>query len=714
MNDKTTYEYFRRDMSWLSFNYRVLLEADDATLPIYERIRFLSIYSSNTEEFYEIRVAEHRTALQKKNFANGSAEQLEKTLEEITREVNRQQEEFYRIFYEGILPELRRNSIHLYCDHRPEAFHRDFVSNYFREYVFPFLSPVTMLDGVDTFIRDRRLYLVVRIRGKRTPESHCVLIKLPHDKVPRIIPLPPHGGMYYYMFVDDMIRANLSSVFRDYTVCDCCAIKISRDADLYLEEMNPENMLQSSIEKEPEKMLRAVREKVEKRKVGGEISRFMYDRDMPADLLKFICEKFYIKNGDLVKGGRYMNLQDLGKLPNPFGDKLRALFPPPMHIPRLDRALSILREVESRDVLLQFPYQKFDYLTDFMREAVYDPDVEAIKITQYRVAENSAVVDLLVKAAENGKTVTVFVEVKARFDEEHNMSTAERMNHKGIRIVYSSPSLKIHAKVMIILRRQQTGKADFAYVSTGNFNEKTARIYSDMALLTCNREIVADIKNLFHMLEDTQTPPLFRHLLVARFNMVAELKRMIRRETEHAEAGRKGRIILKMNGLQEESMIDELYGASEGGVDIDLIVRGICCLIPNRPYSRNIRVTRIVDMFLEHARVWYFYNDGAEDVYISSADWMKRNLNRRIEAAVPVLDSDIRRTIIDILHIQLRDNTKACFIDEHLQNVFKGSHADAPSVRAQTAIREYVREKCEAPPPERPGCEYATPAGRDC
>ncbi|MDR0756569.1 MAG: polyphosphate kinase 1 [Tannerella sp.] len=713
MTDKTTYGYFGRDMSWLSFNYRVLLEAGDATLPIYERIRFLSIYSSNMEEFYEIRVAEHRTAIQKKNFTDGNAEQLEKTLEEITREVNRQQETFYRIFYEGILPELRRNGIYLYRDHRPEAFHLDFVRNYFREYVFPFLSPVTMLDGVDTFIRDRRLYLVVRIRGKRTAETYCVLIKLPHDKVPRIIPLPPHRGMYYYMFVDDMIRANLSSVFKDYTVCDNYAIKISRDADLCLEDVNPENMLQSAIEKDPLKMLLNVREKVEKRKVGGEISRFMYDRDMPVDLLEFLCGKFFIKKEDLVKGGRYMNLQDLSKLPNPFGDRLCVHFPPPMHIPRFDRAGSMLREVESRDVLLLFPYQKFDYLTDFIREAVYDPDVEEIKITQYRVAENSAVIDLLVKAAENGRKVTVFVEVKARFDEEHNMSTAELMNHKGIRIVYSSPSLKIHAKVMIILRGQ-TGKADFAYVSTGNFNEKTARIYSDMALLTCNREIVADIRNLFSVLEQPQEQPLFRHLLVARFNMTAELKRMIRRETAHAKAGKKGRIILKMNGLQDESMIDELYGASQGGVDVDLIVRGICCLVPNRPYSRNIRVTRIVDMFLEHARVWYFYNGGAEDVYISSADWMKRNLNRRIEAAVPVLDSDIRRTIIDILHIQLRDGAKACFIDEHLQNVFKYNCADAPPVRAQTAIREYVREKYGALPPELPGCEYATPAGKDC
>jgi polyphosphate kinase len=688
-------------MSWLSFNYRVLLEADDDTLPIYERIRFLSIYSSNTEEFYEIRVAEHRSAILKHKMTDEDEAQIEQTLEEITTEVNRQQQEFYRIFYEGILPELQRNGIYLYRDHRPKPFHKDFVQNYFHEYVFPFLAPVTMLDGIETFIRDRRLYLAVRIRRKNTAESHCVLIKLPYDKVPRIIPLPSHRGVHYYMFVDDMIRANFPSIFTDFTVCRNHAIKTSRDADLYLEEMNPENMLQ------------LIKEKVGKRKVGGNISRLMYDRKMPAYMLKFLCKRFHIGKEGLVMGGRYMNLQDLSKLPNPFGEQLTVRALPPMHIPRLDRAGSVLREVEKRDVLLHFPYQKFDYLTDFLSEAVYDPDVEEIKITQYRVAENSAVISLLVKAVENGKKVTVFVEVKARFDEENNLSTAEQMGHKGIRIIYSLPGLKVHAKVVVILRKTAE-KAGFAYVSTGNFNEKTAKIYSDMALLTCRREIVSEVNDLFNMLEGRSESP-FRHLLVTRFNMVEELKRMIRRETANAAAGRKGRIILKMNGLQDESMIDELYRASESGVEIDLIVRGICCLVPNQPYSRNIRVTRIVDMYLEHARVWYFLNGGAEEVYLASADWMKRNLNRRIETAVPVLDRDIRQTIVRILQIQLADNTKACFLDERLQNVFKRDLATGlPPVRAQIAIGEYLKAQCEAAPSGGLDFGYATPAGRDC
>jgi polyphosphate kinase len=683
MTEKNAYKYFKRDMSWLSFNYRVLLEADDDTLPIYERIRFLSIYSSNTEEFYEVRVAEHHSAILRHKVTDENEAQLEELLEEITVEVNRQQQEFYRIFYEGILPELQRNDIYLYRDHRPKAFHKDFVQNYFREYVFPFLAPVAMLDGIESFIRDRRLYLVVGARNKNTAESLRVLIKLPYDKVPRIIPLPTHKGVHYYMFVDDMIRANMSSVFTNHVICCNHAIKISRDADLYLEEVNPENMLQ------------LIKEKIGKRKVGGEISRLMYDRKMPAYLLQFLCERFHIGKENLVMGGRYMNLQDLIKLPNPFGERLTAPPLPPMNVPRLDKAASVLREVERRDVFLHFPYQKFDYLIDFLNEAIHDPDVEEIKITQYRVAENSAVINLLVRAVETGKKVTVFVEVKARFDEENNLSTAELMDHNGIRVIYSLPGLKVHAKVVVILRK--AGKTGFAYVSTGNFNEKTAKIYSDMALLTCRQTIVAEVNGLFNMLEG-RSAPSFRHLLVSRFNMVDELKRLIRRETENAAAGRKGRIILKMNGLQDESMIDELYRASESGVDIDLIVRGICCLVPNQPCSRNIRVTRIVDMYLEHARVWYFYNGGAEDIYLASADWMKRNLDRRIETAVPVLDRDIRRTIVRILQIQLEDNTKACFLDERLQNIFKRDPASAlPPVRAQVAIGEYLKVREDAP-----------------
>ncbi|GKG76515.1 RNA degradosome polyphosphate kinase [Parabacteroides sp. AM58-2XD] len=687
---ENSYKYFKRDVSWLSFNYRVLLEAEDDTLPVYERIKFLSIYSSNLEEFYEIRVAEHRGVIMKKNFTEESGDEAEEVLTEITNEVNRQQREYYRIFSEKILPELNRQNIYLYQGSEPEPFHEEFVHNFFNEEVFPFLSPVMIQAGdIRTFIRDRRLYLVIRmvkkskrkLEGDQAPEYHYALMKIPYAKVPRFIELPQHEGKFYIMFIDDIIRANLANIFPGYIIDSCYSIKISRDADIYLEN-------------EKGNIVESIRKKVKKRKIGA-LSRFMYDRAMPDDFLSFICEAFGITRDDLVVGGRYLNLQDLAKLPNPKGKELEQKIPTPMRVSYLDEKGSVFRAVKKKDILLHFPYQSFDYLIRFLMEAAFDPKVDEIKITQYRVAENSAVINTLVSAAQNGKKVTVFVELKARFDEENNMSTAERMEQAGIRIIYSIPGLKVHAKVAVIIRKDPDDgnkRRDFAYLSTGNFNEKTARVYSDMALLTCNDEIITDINKVFAVLEGKMAEPTFRHLLVARFNMVPELIRMIHREIEHVKLGRKGRIVLKMNGLHDQNMINELYHASENGVEIDLIVRGICCLVPGQPYSANIRITRIVDMFLEHSRIWYFYNDGKEDVYLTSADWMRRNLNRRIETAFPILVPEIKQEVIDILKIQMRDNVKACLIDEQLHNNFK--HNEEPvKVRSQLAIYEYLKNK---------------------
>ena len=687
---ENSYKYFKRDVSWLSFNYRVLLEAEDDTLPVYERIKFLSIYSSNLEEFYEIRVAEHRGVIMKKNFTEESGDEAEEVLTEITNEVNRQQREYYRIFSEKILPELNRQNIYLYQGSEPEPFHEEFVHNFFNEEVFPFLSPVMIQAGdIRTFIRDRRLYLVIRmvkkskrkLEGDQAPEYHYALMKIPYAKVPRFIELPQHEGKFYIMFIDDIIRANLANIFPGYIIDSCYSIKISRDADIYLEN-------------EKGNIVESIRKKVKKRKIGA-LSRFMYDRAMPDDFLSFICEAFGITRDDLVVGGRYLNLQDLAKLPNPKGKELEQKIPTPMRVLYLDEKGSVFRAVKKKDILLHFPYQSFDYLIRFLMEAAFDPKVDEIKITQYRVAENSAVINTLVSAAQNGKKVTVFVELKARFDEENNMSTAERMEQAGLRIIYSIPGLKVHAKVAVIIRKDPEDgnkRRDFAYLSTGNFNEKTARVYSDMALLTCNDEIITDINKVFAVLEGKMAEPTFRHLLVARFNMVPELIRMIHREIEHVKLGRKGRIVLKMNGLHDQNMINELYHASENGVEIDLIVRGICCLVPGQPYSANIRITRIVDMFLEHSRIWYFYNDGKEDVYLTSADWMRRNLNRRIETAFPILVPEIKQEVIDILKIQMRDNVKACLIDEQLHNNFK--HNEEPvKVRSQLAIYEYLKNK---------------------
>ena len=682
---ENTYRYFNRDVSWLSFNYRVLMEAEDRSLPIYERVKFLSIYSSNMEEFYEIRVAEHRGVILKKNYAEESSAEAEAILADITREVNRQQQEYQRI-YRQVMADLAEQHIHLYQNSRPLPFHEAFVRDFFNEEVFPFLEPMLIQkDDIRTFIRDKRLYLVIRMTKRSEaqaehPQFYYALMKIPFSKVPRFIELPRHEGEYYLMFIDDIIRANLPSVFPGYTIDSCYNIKISRDADIYLDDETSSSIVEN------------IRKKLKKRKIGA-LSRFMYDMAMPQDFLDFLCDAFSIGKEDLVMGGRYNNLQDLAKLPNPYGKELEQQPLPPIRIPYLDSVGSMLRAVKKGDIFLHFPYESFDYLIRLLMEAAVDPTVQEIKITQYRVAENSAVINTLISAARNGKRVTVFVELKARFDEENNMCTAERMKQAGIRIIYSIPGLKVHAKVAVILRKDTASgkkRKDIAYLSTGNFNEKTARIYSDMALLTCKPEIIADINKVFDVLEEKITAPQFTHLLVARFNMVPELERMIEREIAHVRQGRKGRIILKMNGLHDTHMIDCLYHASECGVEIDLIVRGICCLVPNQPYSRNIRITRIVDRFLEHSRVWYFYNDGAEDLYLTSADWMRRNLNRRIETAFPILEPSIKQKIIDILQIQLKDNVKACWIDEHLNNIFKRKEGEEP-VRSQMEIYRYLK-----------------------
>ena len=354
---------------------------------------------------------------------------------------------------------------------------------------------------------------------------------------------------------------------------------------------------------------------------------------------------------------------------------------------------SILKVIEKRDVLLHFPYQSFNYLLRFLLEAAFDPKVEEIKITQYRVAENSAVVNSLISAAKNGKKVTVFVELKARFDEEHNYITSSLMQQEGVKIIYSLPDLKVHAKVAYIRRKGSTKHPlkGYAYLGTGNFNEKTSKIYSDVGLLTSDQRIIEEIDQVFKVLEREEQHLILDNILVAHFNMVSEIKRMIRQEIKNTHNDKKGHIILKMNSLQDTKMIKELYKASEAGVKVELIIRGICCLVPNQPYSRNITVTRIVDSYLEHSRIWYFHSNGEKKLYITSADWMERNLYRRIEIATPIYDEEVKQQIIDLLQIQLKDNTSAVTIDEYLNNIPKRNNL--PAVRAQRAIYDYLRHK---------------------
>ncbi|MEQ3131648.1 RNA degradosome polyphosphate kinase [Bacteroides thetaiotaomicron] len=685
---ESKYNYFKRDISWLSFNYRVLLEALDEHLPLYERINFISIYSSNLEEFYKIRVADHKAV------ASGATESDEETVqsarelvEEINHEVNRQLDDRVRIYEEKILPALRKNHIIFYQDRHVESFHQQFIKDFFREEIFPYLQPVPVSkDKIVSFLRDNRLYLAIRLYPKenRNPANRqpfYFVMKQPYAKVPRFIELPPRGDNYYIMFTEDIIKANLNLIFPGYDVDSSYCIKISRDADILIDDTASSADLVAQLKK-----------KVKKRKIG-DVCRFVYDRAMPQDFLDFLVDAFRIHRDELVPGDKHLNLEDLRHLPNPNKSLRRIEKPQPMKLNILDEKESIFNYVAQKDLLLYYPYHSFEHFTHFLYEAVHNPETREIMVTQYRVAENSAVINTLIAAAQNGKKVTVFVELKARFDEENNLATAEMMQAAGIKIIYSIPGLKVHAKVALVRRRGLNGEKipSYAYISTGNFNEKTATLYADCGLFTCRKEIVNDLYNLFRTLQGKEDPK-FTTLLVARFNLIPELNRLIDREISLADQGKGGRIILKMNALQDPAMIDRLYEASEHGVQIDLIVRGICCLIPEQSYSRNIRVTRIVDSFLEHARIWYFGNEGHPKVYMGSPDWMRRNLYRRIEAVTPILDPDLRASLIEMLHIQLADNQKACWVDDKLQNVFKKRASGTPAVRAQYDFYEWLKK----------------------
>ena len=680
--------YFKRDISWLSFNYRVLLEAEDDTLPLYERINFISIYSSNLEEFYKIRVADHKA------IATGAAHSDEESVQsaiqlvtEINEEVNRQLEERIRIYEQKILPALRQHHIIFYQSRNVEPFHKEFLRRFFREEIFPYLSPVPVSkDKVISFLRDNRLYLAVRLHSKGTlpgdpDHTQYFVMKLPYSKVPRFIELPKQDKNYYLMFIEDIIKANIDTIFPGYDVDSSYCIKISRDADILIDESANTS-----------EIIEQVKTKVKKRKIGA-VCRFVYDRAMPDDFLDFLVDAFRINRQELVPGDKHLNMEDLRHLPNPNNAVRPIRKPQPMKLACLDERESIFRYVEKKDLLLHYPYHSFEHFIHFLYEAVHEPTVREIMVTQYRVAENSAVINTLIAAAQNGKKVTVFVELKARFDEENNLATAEMMKAAGINILFSLPGLKVHAKVALVLRRDKQGHKlpSYAYISTGNFNEKTATLYADCGLFTCNPVLVNDLHNLFRTFQGKENP-VFHRLLVARFNLIPELNRLIDHEIELAKSGKQGRIILKMNALQDPAMIERLYEASQAGVKIDLIVRGICCLIPGRKYSRNIRVTRIVDTFLEHARVWYFGNGGKPKLFLGSPDWMRRNLYRRIEAVTPILDPDLRASLIEMLHIQLADNQKACWVDDKLQNVFKKRASGTPAVRAQYDFYEWLKK----------------------
>lgn len=683
-----TPRYFNRDISWLSFNHRVLEEAKSKNNPLFERLKFLAIYSSNLDEFYKVRVAEYKYDVDYDELDDPNSDSPVKVVREINRIVREQLEEFSRIFHEEILTEMRKEGIILYQGNMPpDPEHQQFIREYFYREVIPYLQPILLTKGTRSFLRDNRLYLAIRLyRKKRGADNgsnrrpRYALVKLPYTDVKRFIRLPDKDGCYHFLFLEDLVRFNLQELFPGYDIDSSYCVKLLRDADLGIKDEFTGNLVEK------------IRKNLGRRKVG-EPALFTYDRDIPEDFLAFLQDVIGVYKEDLLAGERYLNFQDFFSFPNPFAPRLQLNHPQPIHPYELEQIGSMFAAIREKDRILHYPYQSFDYLIKFLNEAAQDPKVYAIKVTQYRVASNSAVVNSLISAARNGKQVSVFVEVKARFDEENNLTLARLMSEAGVRIIYSLPGLKVHAKLALVLRRSgNERKRSFAYLSTGNFNEKTARQYADHGFFTCKEDIIRDLENLFSYFENPKFRPEFTKLWVTRFNFKNELRRRIDREIELARQGKKGYILVKLNGIQNKPLINLLYKASEAGVKIDMIIRGICCLVPNQKFSRNINLRRIVDSYLEHGRIIVFGNDGAPEVYLTSADWMNRNINRRIETTFPVEDEDIKKELFDILDLQLRDNVSARLINENLENIPIVADGMEP-IRAQWDTYKMLIEK---------------------
>lgn len=684
-------QYFNRDVSWLSFNYRVLQEAQDESLPLADRLKFLAIYSSNLDEFFRVRVASIRSlAEMKKKKLRGQLDfNPREILQAIHDLVDQQQCEYGETFRKSILPGLRNQKIILYQGEPLLDVHHSEVNKFFRSKVLSYLQPVFI--GTEKrakskaqipSLKSRTLYFAVELRSKNaspdTPTTFAYL-NIPSDKLTRFIRLSPVKGYSYFLFIDDIIRFNLHSVFPGYKVIACFSFKLNRAEDMGLADEYDGDLVQK------------VKEQLDKRKIGIPI-RFLYDTAMPTEILALFAKIFHFREEDLVPGGRYHNLSDLMKLPIAKWPELASPDLPPLDRTELECCESMFDAIDERDRIIHLPYHSYDPVLRFFNEAAIDPKVKEIKVTFYRIASNSLIANALISAAKNGKKVTVFVEVKARFDEANNLRWAEEMEQAGIHIMYSIPGLKVHAKVALVKRVDANGKLKgYAYFSTGNFNEITADLYADHGLFTHHHGMIKELDQVFRYLKKKTPIRNLCHLLVAHFNLQARFLELLDREIAHAKSGLEAYAIIKLNGLEDNVMIDKLYDASCAGVRIDLIVRGICCLVPGvKELSENIRVIRLVDQYLEHARVFIFHNNGNEEMFLSSADWMNRNLYRRIEVGFPIYDAEVREELRQIIRFQLDDNVKACTLDEHLQNipVLAGNN---PIIRAQTETYEWLR-----------------------
>ncbi len=673
-----------RELSWLSFNERVLQEAESNDVPVLERLKFLGIYSNNLDEFFRVRIA---TVKRMMAFDKRAQEEMgfapSKVFEAIEAKLKTLQKRYTKA-YEQIIKRLEQEQIFIINETQLDKEQGRFVKTYFQEKVRLEVFPI-MLDKAKKFptLQDSSIYLAVRFAKNKSKIFHHALIEVPTASVSRFLVLPPQKNKQCILFLDDVIRYSLKDIFQiyDFDKIEAYTIKFTRDAELDVDNDVSLTLVESMAMS------------LKKRKNAAAL-RFVYDASMPRDFQNYLIKKMALDSKvQLFAGARYHNFKDFIKFPN-LG-KTDLLYPAQQHLihPDLFKARSILEKMKEKDVLLYFPYHSFDYFLDLLREAAIDPLVSHIRITLYRVANNSHVIKSLITALHNGKDVTVFIELRARFDEEANINWAAKLREAGAHVLTGISGLKVHSKICLITRREKGQKVYYGGIGTGNLHEQTASAYTDAMLLTCNQTITKEARQLFSFFDKNYSVPKMNKLLVAPFTLRSKLTQLINREIKNAKAGKKAEIIFKLNNLVDEEMIQKLYTASNAGVNVRLVVRGICSLIPGVPgVSERIQAISIVDRFLEHTRVFVFENAGNPDVFIGSADLMRRNLDYRIEVIVPIIDEKIKKQLLQLLEIQWRDNVKARIFDEKQTNVFRKRITTGLAIRSQEATYDFWKQ----------------------
>lgn len=687
-------QYVNREISWLKFNERVLQESVDSRVPLIERLRFLGIFSNNLDEFFKVRYATVKRIVEagKSGKSVLGGENAQDLLEEITKIVILQQKESQKILLK-IEKELEKEDIMIIDETLVQEHQEEWLRSYFMDRVSPSLMTIILDDHTEfPTLKDTAAYLAIKMvldhtgdGTSRKNQKQYALIEIPKE-MNRFIVLPREGKKNYIMLLDDLIRYSLRSVFNmfPYNSISAHMIKITRDAELDIDN----DLSKSFIEK--------ISSSVENRKISDPV-RFVYDSSIEADTLNFLKDKMKIEETDsVIPGGRYHNRRDYMGFPSLGRSDLMYERIRPLPVRGLQLEESLFEQIARKDYLLYAPYQTFNYLVRFLREAALDPKVRSIRITVYRLANNSQVAACLINAAKNGKQVTVQIELQARFDERANIKYAEKLQEEGVRLIFGIPGLKVHSKICVIEREESTGIKRYGFISTGNFNESTARIYTDYTLFTAHDAILKELNKVFNFFETSYKVLKFRHLIVSPHYTRNRFKKLIAREIENVRNGKEGYIKIKMNSLTSYDMVDLLYEASRAGVKVQLIIRGICCLIPGIPgMSENIEAISIVDKFLEHPRLFIFGNNGDPKVFISSADWMTRNLDYRVEVGCPVYDEDIRQELLDTFDISWRDNVKARIFDAQQTNQYRRN--DEPPLRSQFAMYDYYASKLEQP-----------------